>query len=312
MPKLSIITINYNNVSGLRKTIKSVVSQTSQDFEYIIIDGGSKDGSVEVIKSFTDIAQGIYKEVMVEVKQCAPSSELRALNSEPDTLDPIPHAPCSMPISFWISEPDYGIYHAMNKGIMAAKGDYCQFLNSGDWLVSKDVIGKMLASLPDCGIYYGNMLKQMPNSKIFRDTCEKGNLTMLSFYRGSLNHSPALIKHSLFDKYGLYDESLKIVSDWKWYLNVVGLNNEHIKYINLDIAYFDMNGISNTNHELEKQERRKVIEELLPAKILADYDSNWRKIYQFDRINHYKITKWIFSFIERVLFKWEKIAQKSF
>lgn len=267
--KLSIITINFNNAPGLRKTIESVVSQKSHDFEYIVIDGGSTDGSVEVIKENSD------------------------------------------KITFWVSEPDNGIYQAMNKGIRLAKGEYCQFLNSGDWLAAPDVIEKMLTTLPDCSIYYGNMLKQMPNGKTLRDTCGKGKLSMSTFYRGTLNHSSALIKRSLFDKYGLYDESLKIVSDWKWYLIVIGLNNESVKYDNIDVTCFDMTGLSNTSVELEKQERIMVLKKLIPAKILEDYDNQWRIIEQFGRINRYWITRWTFWFLERALFKFETyVGQK--
>ena len=85
--KLSVITINFNNRDGLRKTIESVVNQTYKDFEYIVIDGGSTDGSVDVIKEYTDR------------------------------------------IDYWVSEPDKGIYNAMNKGIDVAQGEYCLFLN---------------------------------------------------------------------------------------------------------------------------------------------------------------------------------------
>jgi glycosyltransferase involved in cell wall biosynthesis len=295
MPSLSIITINLNNAEGLRKTMESVLSQTSRDFEYIIIDGASTDGSIEVIKSFTNLLPGVYSPISTN-----------STYNESITPCSMPHAPCPMPISYWHSEPDRGIYHAMNKGIRIAKGKYCQFLNSGDWLVAPNVIDKMLTILPDCSIYYGNMLKMMPNGKIYRDTCKRGNLTMLNFYRGTLNHSPALIKRDLFDKYGLYDETLRIVSDWKWYLITIVFNNEPAKYTDFDVTYFDMKGISNTDSFLDKQERRHVLEELLPARILADYDAHWRDIDQAFRINRYKFTRWIFWFIDRCLFKWEK------
>ena len=86
MKKLSIITINYNNEKGLKSTIRSVVEQTRKDFEYIIIDGNSTDGSVNVIKEY------------------------------------------SQHITFWVSEPDKGIYNAMNKGVEKASGEYCLFL----------------------------------------------------------------------------------------------------------------------------------------------------------------------------------------
>lgn len=281
--KLSIITINLNNSAGLLKTINSVISQTSKEYEYIIIDGGSIDNSVEIIKYFTDIPEGKY-------------CHLKYTNVSP--------------ITYWISEPDHGIYHAINKGILIAKGEYCQFLNSGDRFVAPDVIENMLKDMSDCSIYYGNMLKELPHGKIYRDSCQKGNITMLTLYRGTLNHSPTFIKREMFNKYGLYDEDLKIVSYWKWYINAIGIHNEKLRYIDLDVNYFDMKGISTTDQDLVKQERRMVLEELLPQNILIDYDANWRKIDQSNRIFRYMITRCTFLLVERILFKWEKLMIK--
>ena len=265
MPKLSIITINYNNVDGLKKTIESVINQISTDFEYIVIDGDSTDDSVEVIKQYSD------------------------------------------KISYWVSEPDSGIYNAMNKGIRKAKGEYCQFLNSGDFLVNTSVIARMLEDIPNCSVYVGNMLKLLPGGKIYQDKGNTNNeLTVLNFYRGTINHSPAFIKRNLFAKYGLYDESLKIVSDWKFYFITVGLNNEVVRYKDLDVTCFDMNGISTLNSDLDKTERKRVLKKLLPSKVLADYDNHWQEIEQIRRIKRYTVTKWLFWFVERCLFKFEK------
>ena len=108
--KLSIITVNLNNAVGLKKTICSVINQTFLDIEYIIIDGGSLDGSLEIIKEY-------------EKK-----------------------------ITYWVSEPDSGIYNAMNKGIMHANGEYLQFLNSGDWLVNDSIIEKFLKETTYCDL----------------------------------------------------------------------------------------------------------------------------------------------------------------
>ena len=98
--KLSIITINFNNHDGLQKTINSVIAQTWKDFEWIIIDGGSTDGSKNLIEQYDKY------------------------------------------ITYWISESDKGIYNAMNKGIKIARGDYLQFLNSGDYFYNEKVIEK--------------------------------------------------------------------------------------------------------------------------------------------------------------------------
>ena len=268
--KLSIITINYNDAAGLRKTIESVVAQTSPDFEYLVIDGGSTDGSEAVIEEFKSR------------------------------------------IDCWISEPDRGIYHAMNKGIARATGTYCQFLNSGDVLASVDVTEKMLFDLPDTEIIYGNMLKYLPGGKLYRDRGPNlKEVTMLTFYRSTLNHSSAYIKRSLFDKYGLYDEKLRIVSDWKWYMIVVGFNNELISYKDIDVSVFDLNGISNANMALNKKERTLVLAELMPANILADYDAHARSIKQIQRVKRYPLTRFLFNCIDRIISKLEKLLGKT-
>jgi len=275
---LSIITINYNNAPGLQKTMESVFAQTSQEFEYIVVDGDSTDESKEIIKQ-----------------------------SERD----IDKLNFNLKDKFtWISEKDSGIYNAMNKGIRMAKGEYCQFLNSGDWFVKKDATERMLRKLPECQICYGNMLKVLPDGT-FCYNRKIPVITFLTLYRGSINHASAYIKRSLFDTYGLYDESLSIVSDWKFYLITVGLHNERVEYLDIDVCYFDMNGISNTNRILERTERRQVLVELIPTQILADYDAHWFDIDQISRIKRYKLIYKLVWFLERCLFKIEKIRSKS-
>jgi len=280
--KLSIITINYNNASGLSKTLESVFNQTFRDFEYIVIDGNSTDGSVELIKRYEDSSVENFS---------------------------------------WISEPDTGIYNAMNKGIRMAKGEYVQFLNSGDILAAKDVTEKMLFELKveseklndntnSIPVLYGNMMKQTPK-RLLRDKGFAGRQpTMLDFYTGTLNHSPAYIKRSLFDTYGLYDETLKIVSDWKWYLQVIALNGVIPVYTDIDVTVFDMNGISTVNVSLDKEERLQVLSEFLPTTVLKDYESWSFPIEQMKRLNRHWITRKIFWLIERVLFKWDKCFRR--
>lgn len=277
--KLSIITINYNNVAGLRKTIDSILSQNCIDFEYIIVDGNSIDGSVDLIKKFDN-------------------------NSTVDSF-------------LWISEPDSGIYNAMNKGIGLAKGEYIQFLNSGDILASNDVTDKMLQVIDNKEqiaknkegvlILYGNMLKPLSKG-IYRDRGFAGRQpTMFDFYTGTLNHSSAYIKRSLFDTYGLYDETLKIVSDWKWYLEVIALNGVIPVYKDIDVTVFDMSGISTVNSSLDKKERLQVLSGILPISVLKDYESWSFPIEQMKRINRYWIMRKMFWFIERIVFKFEKM-----
>jgi glycosyltransferase involved in cell wall biosynthesis len=308
--KLSIITINLNNASGLLKTIESVISQTSHDFEYIIIDGGSNDGSVEFIKSYTSIPPGIYK---------AKDKVEENINAETFASSPIYTTTqitlCSLalspvPITYWVSEPDSGIYNAMNKGIRIAKGKYCQFLNSGDWLANSTITEQMLASIPNCSVYYGNMIKLMLDGRVLRNKEIPVN-SFLTFFTGTLNHSSAYIKRSLFSKYGMYDEDLKIVSDWKFFLISIALNSEKVCYRDLDVTYFDMKGISNVEKELNVNERERVLKETIPITILSDYEKYWGYIVKMKRLNRFWITRWFVWFVERILFKLEKIETRN-
>ncbi len=275
MPLLSIITINRDKAAGLDETMNSVASQTNSIIEYIVIDGASTDGSIGIIKKYTD-------SLACQLK--------------------------------WISEPDKGIYNAMNKGIRMASGKYVQFLNSGDCLVSDDVTGRMLEELKRNdypSILYGNMLKEMPDGKVMRDRCFGGkDISFLGFYTGTLNHSPAYIRKDLFEKYGLYDENLRIVSDWKWYLQAIILGEEKPVYTDIDVTLFDMLGISETNKELDKAERKKVLGELIPQTILSDYDSWAFPINQMKRLKRHPWAYKLVWFLERCLFKIEKWHSK--
>ncbi len=273
---LSIITINRNNAAGLEKTMRSVAAQTFGDFEYVVIDGASTDKSVEVIRSLEASFGGRMK---------------------------------------WISEPDKGIYNAMNKGIGMASGDYLQFLNSGDCLASDDVVERMASALKTNEfptILYGNLLKEMAGGKVWRNKGFAGKpITFLGFYTGSLNHPSSYIKKSLFEKYGRYDESLKIVSDWKWFIQSIILGGEKPLYTDIDVTLFDTNGISETNTTLNSVERRRVLNELFPSSVLADYDSWSSSIFQMRRLKRHPWAYRLVRYLERGLFKIEKMRNKK-
>lgn len=273
--RLSIITINRNNAIGLEKTIKSVASQSFKEFEYIIVDGASTDRSVLAIKSH--------------------ETDFLHLN--------------------WVSEPDSGIYNAMNKGLRMASGDYVQILNSGDCLATEKITERMLCELEKKGcpsIFYGNMVKISPNGNRSVDKCFAGQkITMLGMFTSTLNHDPAFIRRDLFTKYGYYDEDLKIVSDWKWYIQAIIFGGEKPKYVDLDVTLFDMTGISETNKELEKFERKQVLEQLLPATILEDYQDFAFPMEQIERLKRYPWAYKMVWFLERILFKLEKTKGKK-
>ncbi len=240
--KLSIITINRNNAAGLRRTIESVVSQTYTDFEYIVIDGASTDESVDVIKEYADR------------------------------------------ITYWISEPDKGIYNAMNKGILKAKGEYLLFLNSGDWLVDEQKIQIMVNNLNNEDIIITNIYlvenKKIENNKfigINSNESIRDSLNSLDLIYGVFPHNATFFKKVLFEKNGLYDESLKIVSDWKFMIKSILFNNATTKiFRNEFIVNFDVNGVSATERDLYNKERRSVLNEFFTSTILKDYEEYYQ------------------------------------
>ena len=224
---LSIITINYNNALGLEKTLKSVLTQTSTQFEHVIVDGASTDNAVEIIEQYEKDATARGIKVV------------------------------------WVSEKDKGIYNAMNKGIKMAQGGYIQILNSGDCLAADTVVAAMYSALkekeyPD--VLYGNMTKVDVSGKVIGKSTETP-YSFHNYFVSTLNHDCAYIKRSLFDEnhYGLYDETLKIVSDWKWYTEAIGLGRVRPVYVNIDVTIFDSDGISETNLKLRNEERAKVL-----------------------------------------------------
>ena len=270
MRKLTIITINRDNAEGLEKTMRSVLSQTCQDIEYVVVDGASTDGSVEVIRRYAE-------------------SFGERMN--------------------WVSEPDSGVYNAMNKGIRMATGEYLQFLNSGDYLATDDVTERILAEI-ECQdnppILYGNLYKSYPNG---RQVLAKGlhgcKITLLKMYRYTLHHNSTYIQRRLFEEYGVYDENLKIVSDWKWFLQVIVFGGIVPKYIDYPIDVYDMSGISSTNKELKEQEHQEVLKDLLPPAILDDYEQYSVAMERFSRRKRYPLFFWITSFLDRCIAKWE-------
>ena len=303
---LSIITINYNNAEGLRKTLASVAFQTYPNIEHIIVDGGSTDGSVDIIREYENTIK-------------------RSVTINQSTIQ-----------VKWLSEPDKGIYNAMNKGIEIALGrrivnsfnrsersedknkvlpDYIQILNSGDILASPDVTERMMNAQYTVhhtpytdgapGILYGNMVKfDYANNRILGKSREV-EYSLRQYFSSTMNHDCCYFRRDLFETYGLYDEKLKIVSDWKWFLQAIGLGHVKPEYVDIDVTIFDASGISETNLKLRNQERRQVIEELLPPAILADYDKYAFPTTQIDRLKKYHLWPLVY-FIERVLFKLNK------
>ena len=246
--KLSIITINLNNKEGLLKTVESVVCQTFSDYEYIIIDGGSTDGSVDIIKRYED------------------------------------------KIDYWISEPDSGIYNAMNKAIRQAKGEYCLFMNSGDWLLDSSGLEYVFKTMfVDRDIVYYDV---MTDQGEYRYT---DKLTLFSFFVSApIGHQSSFIKTSLFSSIGLYNENWKIVSDWEFFLKAIveyKCTYKHYPYL---LTQFNWEGISSTNADLAKKESDTILREFYPMM----YDDYMQFASMSNEIIHYKNSR-IIQFIRK-------------
>lgn len=234
--KLSIITINYNNKAGLQRTIDSVICQTWHDFEWIVIDGGSTDGSKQLIEQYQS------------------------------------H------FAYWCSEPDNGVYHAMNKGITHAKGEYLLFLNSGDALYDDNVLQKVDDVHSSADIISGQAVR-MDTNELLRHYDK--NLLM-QLYHDTLNHQATLIKRDLF-KDTCYDENLKIVSDWKFWLEAILWKKASVDVVDIIVTKQDMTGIS-SDQKKEYEERECVLQQLMPN-VLKDSLDSFQKI----RVSPYNI-----------------------
>ena len=240
--KFSIITVNYNHRDGLRKTIESVINQTYIDYEFIIIDGGSDDGSVEVIKEYSD------------------------------------------KITYWVSERDHGIYNGMNKGIVKAHGTYINFMNSGDVFYSKDTLEKVCSLMDDSDFIIGKDYNQDPdNSEVFT-TILPMRISMAAFYMWTLPHQSAFIRRTLFNG-SPYDETLRIVADWKFYLDKIVYEGKTVQLLDLPICNREQEGVSISQSSKTVEERHRVLSELLPPGIHKDYET----MAKLDRSTLYKL-----------------------
>lgn len=173
----------------------------------------------------------------------------------------------STQINYWVSEPDKGIYNAMNKGIMAAKGEYLLFINSGDMLYEIDTLEKIFSTPFTTDLIYGDLHRRFPDGR--EDFVQMPNhININHMLYATLTHPTTLIKRSLFHKYGLYREDLKIVSDWAFFLHLIAFTNVPRQHIPITIATFAMDGFSTANEGLAMQERDRVIKESFSFELL--------------------------------------------
>lgn len=220
---ISVITVVYNGVTTIEETICSVINQTYTNIEYIIIDGGSTDGTVDIIKKYSD------------------------------------------KISYWISEPDKGIYDAMNKGIKIATGDWVSFMNSGDIFSEKNIIQKIcIAIVCNADIVYGDTLLKYSWGII------EGKASPLDDLESHLpfSHQSCLIKTKLM-KESPFDLQYKICADYNFFYSLYK-RKACFQYIPLFFSIYEAEqGVSSINILLLQKEL---------AMITGRIDSYWWKV----------------------------------
>lgn len=214
-PKLSVITVVFNNVKHIERTLLSVIQQSYQNIEYIVIDGASSDGTLEILQKYKD-----------KIHQL-------------------------------ISEPDKGIYHAMNKGLALSKGDYVLFMNSGDEIYATNTVEKVFQSQAYADIYYGEteMLNEQLQSEGRRRHQAPKSLNLNSFKYGmSVSHQAIYIRKSLTKS---FDYKYQLSADIDWILDAISkakiMVNTH-QYV----AKYLMGGMSKQKHRQSLLERYQI------------------------------------------------------
>lgn len=223
--KISVITVCMNSDATIETAIQSVVAQTFENIEYIVVDGKSTDGTLDIIKKYADSITSV------------------------------------------ISEPDSGIYEAMNKGIAVATGDYLFFLNSDDRFLHERVIELLVMdihpALPD--IVYGDMLICNPSngtSAIKRQDC----LNKVYVFKNTPDQPSVFYRREVFEFCGMFRTDYKIVSDFDWMLNAILRKKVTLQYLGKMITQFSTGGVSSHRHnEIHEQERTKVFAEFFPG-----------------------------------------------
>lgn len=222
MPQFSIITICLNEVSKIRETFDSVVQQSFMNYEWIVVDGGSTDGTLDVIREYED------------------------------------------KIQWWCSEPDSGVYNAMNKGVAHATGDYVIFMNGGDCFYDRWVLERLNQIGLFADVIEGNTFEK-GNGKRFNHP--DGNLARKLIADG-ICHQSAFIRRSLLVERP-YDEHHKIASDWKFWIQVLLCGKATYQFVDMPIARIDMNGLTFSNMDVNLQERAAILDEVLPSSGLS-------------------------------------------
>lgn len=251
-PKISIITVTLNSEKTLEQTISSVVNQTYDNIEYIIIDGGSTDGTLDIVRKY------------------------------------------EKNIAYFISEPDYGIYEAFNKGVRAATGDYIEIIGSDDCLCGYDVIRRVVADLDDkvdilsCCQW---AVEEKTGYQRLLTNCFARNKE--TYNGGMVPHGSMFVRKEIMEKYP-FDESYRISADYKFFLLAYYDPSVKIRYSDAFVLFFSANGIS--SDETVYEEDRRIVRELgLGGSFAKGNRPYWKKIVRaiLKRIGIFEMIKGI-------------------
>lgn len=263
-PRLSIITINYNNAEGLKKTLASVAAQTYPNIEHIIVDGASTDGSVDIIREYEN-----------------------QLNITHSTIHLL-----------WTSEKDNGIYDAMNRGIRKAKGEYTLMLNSGDYLVDECVLERIMPKLDGTDIVQGNNIEECSGKTYRNRGYGKSDIDFFDIMKGHFLHQSSFCRRDLFERYGYFDESYKMSGDTKFFMICLGRNDATFKYVDIDVANYDMSGISAEKKgpwaKCHQEELVRIRKEVFSDRMFNFMLKNDKKIRLYNELH---ARKWIWNLI---------------
>lgn len=255
--RLSVITITYNNLSGLQKTARSVVAQRYADMEWIVVDGGSTDGTPEWLAQ-------VANEGVISGGAGAANGMTNGGKGSFCVKD--------FAAFRFVSESDRGVYDAQNKGIGMAKGEYCFFLNAGDCFAGEDVLERLLAEPMEADIVYGNEVVVDAEGRRV-DYCRGvEDPSFVDLYNSCMKHQATLIRRALFERYGVYDSTLRICADWDWFFRVIAFHDEvSLCYRDVDVSLFENTGVSYHSPESCKRERQAVLDRYMSHRLQRDY-----------------------------------------
>ena len=257
MPAFTIITVCLNIASTIRRTCESIINQTLQDFQWIVVDGASTDGTLDILKEY------------------------------------------SSRIDILISEPDKGIYNAMNKGIRLANGEYINFMNGGDEFYDNNVLKNVFHKGLDFDIVYGDSCHIYKNeNQIITTTPEITAYDLYYYYR--LTHASCFVKTSVQQQY-MFNEKMIIAADREFFSKVFQIGCS-FKKTDIIISKFHRDGISCLNNDLKNKEDECIKHKYFKSMYYKEHSPKLYHLYEF-LSNSIKYPRYFLGWVKRLIVK---------